>query len=60
MSHHAGSPSEPGAEETAEALLTEANARLGLLEANLPGSVDGFAISPKSKLPFLATTKFPN
>jgi hypothetical protein len=51
---HAGCPSEPGEGEAAEALLTEANARLSLLEANLPESVDGFAISPKSKLPFKA------
>jgi hypothetical protein len=44
-------PSDPE-KETAEELLTEVNARLSLLEANRPESVDGFAISPKSKLPF--------
>jgi hypothetical protein len=50
----AGSSSEPEAEVTVEKLLAEAKAQLDLLEANLPDSVDGFAISQKSKLPFKA------
>lgn len=40
--------------ETPEKLLAEANARLALLEAARPKSVDGFAISSISKLPFMA------
>ena len=37
--------------ETSETLLTEVHARLHLLEAARPKSLDGFAISSKSKLP---------
>ena len=40
--------------ESAQALLAEANARLALLEGARPKSVDGFAISSISKLPFIA------
>lgn len=40
--------------ETAETLLAEANARLALLEDARPKTVDGFAISSVSKLPFKA------
>lgn len=41
-------------EETAETLLAEADARLHLLEAGRPKSLDGFALSSVSKLPFKA------
>jgi len=47
-------PSEPRPWETSEELLAEVNAQLSLIEANRPKSVDGFAISPKSKVPFKA------
>ena len=40
--------------ETTETLLTEVHARLRLLEAARPKSLDGFAISSKSRLPFKA------
>ena len=40
--------------ETTETLLTEVHARLHLLGAAGPKSLDGFAISSKSKLPFKA------
>jgi hypothetical protein len=40
--------------EKADALLAEADARLALLEGARPKTVDGFAISSISKLPFIA------
>jgi hypothetical protein len=40
--------------EKTESLLVEANARLVLLEGARPKSVNGFAISSVSKLPFIA------
>jgi hypothetical protein len=40
--------------EPTETLVTEVHARLHLLEAARPKSLDGFAISSKSKLPFKA------
>jgi hypothetical protein len=39
-------------EENPESLLIEIQEGLNRLEANLPNRVDGFAISPASKLPF--------
>jgi hypothetical protein len=45
---------EDARKETAETLLAEANARLSLPEAARPRSVDGFALSSISKLPFKA------
>jgi hypothetical protein len=39
--------------ERAEALLAEADGRLRLLESGRPPRLDGYAISPLSKLPFL-------
>lgn len=45
---------EDGRKEKTETLLAEADARLSLLEGARPKSVDGFALSSISKLPFKA------
>lgn len=43
-------------ETTTEQLFQEVEERIALLESNLPTRVDGFALSPISKLPFKALT----
>jgi hypothetical protein len=47
-------PEDARREETAVTLLAEVEGRLRLLEAARPKSLDGFALSPISKLPFKA------
>jgi hypothetical protein len=40
--------------ETIEELLEETKHRVAALEANLPPQLDGYALSPETKLPFKA------
>jgi len=47
--------SDSASNDTPEFLLAEAREQLRQLEAALPESLDGYILSPKSKLPFLHT-----